>query len=173
MKILSCLLILMCFFECSCSKATNPAVEFCNKVAHSPLSMVWKAPNPAVEFCDKAVAAYREKNYKEAFKWYKKSAELGNSMAMHNLGVMYDEGEGTLRDDKEAFKWYKKADFLNHLKLTELGDATAMYNLGLMYYHGEGTLKDPQQAKYWIKKAYDAGDKDAEETWNTLELWKY
>lgn len=45
----------------------------------------------------------------EAFKWYKKSAELGNIHAQNNLGRMYFNGESVPQNSEEAFKWYKKA----------------------------------------------------------------
>ena len=116
----------------------------------------------------KASEAYKEKDFKEAFKWYKKSAELGDATGMNLLGSMYYLGQGTLKDDKEAFKWYKKSA---ELELLGLGDTKGMLMLGVMYYRGQGTLKNPQLAKYWIKKAYEAGNKDAEKAWNSLALW--
>lgn len=123
---------------------------------------------------DKASEAYKEKDFKEAFKWYKKSAELGDATGMNLLGSMYYLGEGTLKDYKEAFKWYKKSTELELLGLgLGLGDTKAMLMLGVMYYRGQGTLENPQLAKYWIKKSYEAGNKNAEKAWNTLELWKY
>lgn len=50
-----------------------------------------------------------EQNYEEAFKWFIKSAENGNSKAQYNLAVMYESGEGVDIDIEEARKWYKKA----------------------------------------------------------------
>ncbi len=52
---------------------------------------------------------YREKNYAEAVKWYRKAAEQGNVGGQYNLGVMYSEGRGVERNDAEALKWYRKA----------------------------------------------------------------
>lgn len=49
------------------------------------------------------------KDRKEAFKWLKKAAELGNSNAMGMLGVMYYYGMGTLKDPQQAKYWIKKA----------------------------------------------------------------
>ena len=253
MRILNCLLILMCFFECSCSKAPNPAPKFHNQAianysygmgrhpngwdgwkyqvfvtyelqavvadpANSeedlPSQFQFKFQLNAIEKFDPANPdsylienPFFYRSYKQAFKWCQKAATLGDSYAMGELGLMYYYGEstllplnesllkrlglmyyysestllplnksllkrlgligeGTLKDRKEAFKWFKKA--------AELGNSNAMGMLGVMYYYGMGTLKDPQQAKYWIKKAYEAGNNEnAEKTWNTLELWKY
>ena len=124
-----------------------------------------KASDQRDEFLLKGYSASLKHNYQEAFKWYKKAAELGDAVAMGWLGFMYSEGKGTLRDDKEAFKWFKKA--------AELGNADVMHLLGLMYFQGIGIPKNPQQAKYWIKKSYDAGNKNAQDFWNKHELWKY
>ena len=74
------------------------------------------------------------KDYKEAVKWYRKSAEQGLADAQCNLGYMYDQGFGVPKNYKEVFKWYTKA--------AEQGDADAQHNLGLMYYNGEGVPKD-------------------------------
>lgn len=50
-----------------------------------------------------------ERNYDEAFKWFIKSAEQGNSMAENNIGEMYLNGEGLEKNYNEAFKWFKKS----------------------------------------------------------------
>ena len=33
----------------------------------------------------------------------------GNAAAQHNLGVMYENGEGVRQDDAEAVRWYRQA----------------------------------------------------------------
>jgi TPR repeat protein len=58
--------------------------------------------------------------YGQALQWYHKVAELGNSIAMTNIGLFYEKGYGVSKDYKEAFKWYQKA--------ADLGNATAMNN---------------------------------------------
>lgn len=58
---------------------------------------------------DKAFIEYQKKNYKNAFNLFKKAAELGCPEAMSNLGLLYAEGEGTLKDLKQAKYWIKKA----------------------------------------------------------------
>ena len=49
------------------------------------------------------------KDYNQAFYWYKKAAEAGNSDAMLNVGSMYLRGEGSTKDLNQAKYWYKKA----------------------------------------------------------------
>lgn len=50
-----------------------------------------------------------EKNYSDAFFWYKKSAEQGNPYAQWNLGRLYEEGKGTEQDKEKAIYWYEKS----------------------------------------------------------------
>ncbi len=45
-------------------------------------------------------------DYKEAVKWYRKSAEQGNALAQSNLGFMYDNGQGVVQDFVRAHMWY-------------------------------------------------------------------
>ena len=115
--------------------------------------------------------AYEKRDYKTAFNEWKPLAEEGGESAQYNIGWLYDNGKGVLKDDKEAVKWYRKA--------AEQGLASAQGNLGAMYANGHGVLKDLSKAKHWIKKAYDNPDAEtstvelAEKNWNKLELWKH
>ena len=65
------------------------------------------------------------KDFSEALKWYRLSAEQGDAIAQYNLGVMYERGDGVLKDFSEALKWYRLS--------AEQGYASAQYNLGVMY----------------------------------------
>jgi TPR repeat protein len=42
------------------------------------------------------------KDAKQAVYWYKKAAEQGYAGAQYNLGFMYVNGKGVLKDDKQA-----------------------------------------------------------------------
>jgi len=113
--------------------------------------------------------AYDKGDYKTAFKEWQPLADQGIAEAQNNLGVMYKNGQGVLKDDMQAVKWYRKA--------ADQGNAMAQNNLGVMYAHGEGVLKDMTKAKYWIKKSYEGDDTEAsklaKENWDGFELWKY
>jgi uncharacterized protein len=112
--------------------------------------------------------AYNKGDYKTAFNEWKPLAERGHTGAQNNLGSMYDNGRGVLKDYQEAVRWYKKA--------AEQGDAFAQNNLGWMYINGRGVVKDLNKAKYWIKKAYESPavrfsiKELTEEDWRKLEL---
>ncbi len=84
-------------------------------------------------------------DYAEAIKWYHKAAEQGHARAQHNLGRMYDAGEGMPQDYAEAVKWYGKA--------AEQGHAGAQNNLCLKYVDGKGVQQDYVQAYKWCELA--------------------
>lgn len=103
--------------------------------------------------------------FSQGFVEIKKSAEQGYAAAQNNLGGMYYDGEGTLKDPKQAFYWYKKS--------AEQGHAEAQYDLGVMYYFGVGTEEDLKQAAFWIKKSYENGNEEAKSVWERYELYNY
>ena len=49
------------------------------------------------------------KDYVQAVKWFKQSAEQGYAAAQYNLGRMYTRGDGVSEDPIEAEKWFRKA----------------------------------------------------------------
>lgn len=50
-----------------------------------------------------------DKDYVEAFDWYKKAAAKGNSEAMYSLGEAYEHGTGVREDVQRAVLWYTDA----------------------------------------------------------------
>lgn len=128
---------------------------------------------------------------KEALKWWRKAAALGNAEAMFHLGVCCSLGEGVPPDAGEALKWWGKAaalgnaDAMNVMgdcclngvgmpknateavawwrKSAALGNnAHAMFQLGICYSLGDGGLpKDCAEAVAWWRKSADLGYADA------------
>jgi TPR repeat protein len=86
----------------------------------------------------------------EAVRRYRRAAEVGDTDAMNNLGLMYANGRGVARDDVEAVRWYRKA--------VEAGNTVAMGNVGFMYANGRGVAKDDVEAVRWYRKAVEAGN---------------
>ena len=76
-------------------------------------------------------------------------AKQGEAYAQHNLGVMYENGEGVPENDAEAVKWYRKA--------ADQGEANAQFNLGVMYDNGDGVPENDAEAVKWYRKAADQG----------------
>lgn len=87
------------------------------------------------------------------FNAYKPLAEQGNAFAQFNLGLMYYNGEGVIKDYREAVRWWRKA--------AEQGDADAQYNLGVMYHNGHGVLQDDRTAHMWHNIARANGSDQA------------
>jgi TPR repeat protein len=85
------------------------------------------------------------KNYTEAFVWYRKAAEQGGADAQYTLGIMYANGKGVPQNDTEAIAWYRKA--------AEQGLAAAQYNLGIMYGNGQGVPQSHEKCYIWSSLA--------------------
>ena len=64
------------------------------------------------------------RDYSEAVRWIRKSAEQGNAKGQLNLGWMYDNGYGVSQDYSEAVKWYRKS--------AEQGNENAKNNLRIL-----------------------------------------
>lgn len=52
---------------------------------------------------------YLKQNYTEAYKWYDKAAEKGDSRAMYKLGVFFYNGLGVAKDVSKAKTYWEKA----------------------------------------------------------------
>ena len=98
------------------------------------------APVMAQDF-EKGWAAYNAGDYETALQEWRPLAEQGNASAQYNLGIMYDNGDGVIRDYAEAVDWYRKA--------AEQGYADAQTNLGGMYRTGRGVIQDAVLAHMW------------------------
>ncbi len=126
-----------------------------------------------------------ETDYKQAVKWYRKSAKQGYMYAQFNLGHCYEKGQGVKVNFEEAAAWYEKAAAqgdafaLNNLgnlyhrgdgvkknlkkafklyqKAAQMGHAPAQYNLGYCYYLGTGVKQSTETALQWFQAAADQG----------------
>ncbi len=107
------------------------------------------------------VEAYQGKDYKEAVRWYRLSAEQGYALAQLVLGLMYVEGKGVRQDYKEAAKWYRLA--------AEQGDTSAQFSLGLMYVEGKGVPQDYVLAHMWFNLSAYNGEEDGAEARSRVE----
>jgi TPR repeat protein len=89
-----------------------------------------------------------------AFAWYQRAAEGGHAGAQNNLGAMYYDGRGVLRNPLEAAKWYKLA--------ADQGHAVAQTNLALMYGMGVGVPPDQAAMVKLLKTAAAGGEPRAQ-----------
>ncbi|MHB9147248.1 MAG: tetratricopeptide repeat protein, partial [Candidatus Amoebophilus sp.] len=95
-----------------------------------------------------------DRDDKQAFEWYSKSAYQGNAIAQNNLGNMYRDRQGVDRDYKQAFEWFEKA--------AHQGNAQAQCSLGFVYSNGQGVDRDYKQAFEWYSKAAHQGEPNAQ-----------
>lgn len=103
---------------------------------------------------DEGMAAFKRRDYAEAFKEFRQPAKQGNAVAQFKLGYMYDAGLGVEQNKAEAFSWFKKS--------AAQGDADAQGYLGMMYANGSGVKQDKVEAVKWYRLAANLGNGDAQ-----------
>jgi hypothetical protein len=103
------------------------------------------------DYLEDGLDAYIRKDYKEALRFYRLSAEQGDAWAQYQLGEIYDKGQGVPQDYKEAVKWFRLA--------AEQGHVYAQRQLGDMYYFNErGVLQDYKEAVKWYRLSAEQGN---------------
>lgn len=86
---------------------------------------------------------------REARLRYQEAAEAGDTAAMVNLGILYENGRGVAQDFAKAREWFQKA--------ADAGNAEGMLNLGQLYQ----IFSDDTRASDWYRKAATAGNTTA------------
>jgi hypothetical protein len=81
-------------------------------------------------------------------------AEQGDVQAQYEVGVMYEKGRGTDRNQAMAFKWYIKA--------AKQGNKKASFKVGYGFLKGRGVSKDTEKAYKWLTRASKKGYERAE-----------
>ena len=97
------------------------------------------------------------KDTAKGLKYYTLAADQGQAGAAFNLGVIYDYGQGVLKDRTKAIKYYTVAALAAHQ-----GNSYAQTNLGHIYLRGEGAAKDYGKAWKFYKLAADQGDAEGQ-----------
>jgi len=101
------------------------------------------------------------KNYNEAFKYYKISAERGFMLAFNNLATFYRNGFGVEKNLNSAVYWYEqgvekgdKTAFNNLIQLANENHPVALDHVGALYLNGRFVPKNYQEAfKYYSRAA--------------------
>jgi len=127
----------------------RPTMRRCAKLVRASLMLVAIGGAATAGPLEDAVAAYQRGDYATALRLWHPLAEQGDADAQFHLGVMYESGQGLLRNDAEAIKWYRKA--------AEQDDAVAQFNLGVMYTKGEGVSPNHAEAPLWYRLAANHG----------------
>ncbi len=91
------------------------------------------------------------KNYVEAVKWYRRTANQGNATAQNNLGVQYYTGLGVMESDFEAVHWYRKA--------AKQGQCRCAIQPWCCICQRRRRAKDEVEAYAWILLTKDRGSK--------------
>lgn len=91
-----------------------------------------------------------QKDYEEAFKWAKKSADQGNLDGLYCLALCYEHGRGTAIAKTKAATTYEKA--------AKLGHAPSQWNLAVCYLNGSGYERDEVKGYMWAYQAADQGN---------------
>ena len=110
----------------------------------------------------KGLAAARSGDFATALREWTPLAKQGDADAQFSLGVMYEKGEGVVKDNKAAVKWYTLA--------AEQGFADAQFNLGVMYYYGHGVPQNYFKAAKWFRKAANQGNADSQSNLGAMYL---
>ncbi len=76
-------------------------------------------------------------------------AKAKDADAQVELGRLYEEGDGVLRDGKEAVRWYEQA--------ARAGHREGQYRYGLALMDGRGVVQDYQAAFKWLEAAAHGG----------------
>jgi TPR repeat protein len=83
----------------------------------------------------------------DCFKWTRKAAEAGDSVAMANLSALYRAGIGTGRDPLMAVEWARRA------AAKSPPSARGQNDMGAFYALGEAVSRDPAEARRWYNLA--------------------
>jgi len=119
-------------------------------------------------FAGLAEAYYRgigmPRNFNQAFKLYRKAADLGNAAALGRLGICYENGYGTDRDLAAAMTCYEDA--------ADKGDVSAMWHLGDFYWTGVPHLvqKDTGTAANYYFDALITAEQ-VQDQWNAPDVF--
>ena len=118
-----------------------------------------------------------QRDFVQAFLWYRRAAQQGHADAQYSLGNMYLMGEGIKQDDYQARQWYEKA--------SEQGHGSAQHNLeslqriaiaepepktdydqqnNLLLEQDEESLEEkPEDKKGFFSKLFGKGDDNEED----------
>ena len=124
-----------------------------------PLSLRLAAANgdPSAEFevgARLAEGKGTDQSFKDAAKWYQRSASKGFVQAQYRLGTLYERGLGMKPDLPRAEDWYKRA--------AELGNVKAMHNLAVLSTNPAKGTPDYATAAKWFGEAAEHGLSDSQ-----------
>lgn len=96
-------------------------------------------------------------DYEFAFQLAKKGCEMNDGKSCNYLGILYEEGKGTMQDLKRAFWTFQKLCYqetYGKMSYKTLG----CYNLALCYANGQGVEQDYKRAFNSFKELCDKNE---------------
>lgn len=84
-------------------------------------------------------------DFEKAFFWFTESGRQNVANARYNLGVLYQQGLGTLKNIEDAMNMYRSAALLGHPE--------AQYNLGIAYAEGIGVPYSIDAAVHYFERS--------------------
>jgi uncharacterized protein len=103
-----------------------------------------------------------DRNYKKSIYHFEKAADQGDALAAIMIGRLYDEdAEGVQPDKREALKWFLCAIRQDYCPYREY----IYRRIGILYFK----LGDFVSSHAWLKLAETRGDKDAENSIDTVK----
>ncbi len=101
-------------------------------------------------------------NLEEAAKWYSLAADQNEALAINNLGSLYFDGTGGVKQSyAEALRLFMQS--------YDLGCPIAAYNIACMYQNGVGVEKDTDLALEWCRIAAEGGYAPAQAVLDSYE----
>ena len=103
---------------------------------------------------------YRENgNLRAAFRWFQKSADLGDDDALVQVGIHYYWGKGVKKNPTAAIRCFRAATKGNNI--CEFGRDDAFFFLGVANFEGQGVKKSIPTAKRSFERANKDNDHPA------------
>jgi len=106
------------------------------------------------------MSAFHSGHYRRAYVRWRMAADRGGAEAEYDLGVLYAQGLGVLRDLSEATRWYRMS--------AEKGIPEAEFALGQMYARGWGLPRDEADALASMESASDSIDQQDSAEWDQI-----
>ena len=138
----------------------EPSCAFCRepiattKEEFDAMLMKRVEKNDPVAMQQMGAIRHNEGDYKSAFEYYTKAAELGDAVAHFNLSVMYDLGQGVEKDEKKEVYHLEEAAIGGHVD--------ARHNLGC---HEANNGRMERAVKHFIIAANMGCDKSLKILW--------
>ena len=93
-------------------------------------------------------------SFKDAAKWYQRSADQGFAQSQYRLATLYERGLGLKEDRGQAAIWYRRA--------AEQGNIKAMHNLAVLSANQSDQSPDYMTAAQWFEEAAQRGLSDSQ-----------